>query len=159
MGAVSFVQRFGSTLNAHVHFQCWVIDGVFDVGADGQVHLATLSREVEEGLAVRAAEAAVLRPENLAAVQQQVRRRVQHELPGEGDCAAWSRDPACGDATAKQAKGRGWVRPRCASPASDPRASTGLLFRPATRPASAGIDGKAIAASRRRVYARITTMR
>jgi len=44
-------------------------------------------------------------------VQQQVRRRVQHELPGEGDCAAWSRGPACGDATAKQAKGRGWVRP------------------------------------------------
>jgi len=54
MGAVSFVQRFGSTLNAHVHFHCWVIDGVFVAGADGQVQFA---------------EAAALRPEDLAAVQ------------------------------------------------------------------------------------------
>ena len=61
MGAVSFVQRFGSTLNAHVHFHCWVIDGVFVAGADGQVQFT---------------EAAALRPEDLAAVQQQVRRRV-----------------------------------------------------------------------------------
>jgi hypothetical protein len=61
MGAVSFVQRFGSTLNAHVHFHCWVIDGVFVAGADRQVQFA---------------EAAALRPEDLAAVQQQVRRRV-----------------------------------------------------------------------------------
>ena len=52
MGAVSFVQRFGSTLNAHVHFHCWVIDGVFVAGADGQVQFA---------------EAAALRPEDLAA--------------------------------------------------------------------------------------------
>ena len=29
LGAVSFVQRFGSTLNAHVHFHCCVIDEVF----------------------------------------------------------------------------------------------------------------------------------
>jgi hypothetical protein len=55
------VQRFGSTLNAHVHFHCCVIDGVFVAGADGQVQFA---------------EAAALRPEDLAAVQQQVRRRV-----------------------------------------------------------------------------------
>ena len=32
LGAVSFVQRFGSALNAHVHFHCCVIDGVFAVG-------------------------------------------------------------------------------------------------------------------------------
>jgi hypothetical protein len=61
MGAVSFVQRFRSTLNAHVHFHCWVIDGVLVAGADGQVQFA---------------EAAALRPEDLSAVQQQVRRRV-----------------------------------------------------------------------------------
>ena len=34
LGAVSFVQRFGSALNAHVHFHCCVIDGVFAVGED-----------------------------------------------------------------------------------------------------------------------------
>ena len=61
LGAVSFVQRFGSALNAHVHFHCCVIDGVFAVGEDGQVHFA---------------EAAALTPEELAAVQQQVRARV-----------------------------------------------------------------------------------
>jgi hypothetical protein len=61
LGAVSFLQRFGSTLNAHVHFHCCVIDGVFAVGEDGQVHFA---------------EAAALTPEDLAAVQQQVRARV-----------------------------------------------------------------------------------
>jgi len=37
MGAVSFVQHFGSALNARVHFHCWVIDRVFVAGADGQV--------------------------------------------------------------------------------------------------------------------------
>jgi hypothetical protein len=61
LGAVSFVQRFGSALNAHVHFHCCVIDGVIAVGEDGQVHFA---------------EAAALAPEDLAAVQQQVRARV-----------------------------------------------------------------------------------
>jgi hypothetical protein len=61
LGAVSFVQRFGSALNAHLHFHCCVIDGVFAVGEDGQVHFA---------------EAAAPTPEDLAAVQQQVRARV-----------------------------------------------------------------------------------
>ena len=58
---MSFVQRVGSTLNAHVHFHCWVINGVFVAGADGQVQFA---------------EAAALRREDLAAVQRQVRRGV-----------------------------------------------------------------------------------
>ena len=44
-----------------VHFHCCVIDGVFTAGEDGQV---------------RFAEAGVLTPEDLAAVQQQVRARV-----------------------------------------------------------------------------------
>ena len=61
LGAVSFVQRFGSALNAHVHFHCCVIDGVFALGEDGQVHFA---------------EADALTLEDIAAVQQQVRTRV-----------------------------------------------------------------------------------
>jgi hypothetical protein len=61
LGAVSFVQRFGSALNVHVHFHCCVIDGVFFADPDGQVEFA---------------EAAALTAEDLAAVQQQVRRRV-----------------------------------------------------------------------------------
>jgi len=39
LGAVSFVHRFGSALNDHVHFHCCVIDGVFepDQGGDEAV--------------------------------------------------------------------------------------------------------------------------
>jgi hypothetical protein len=47
--------------DAIVHFHCCVIDGVFAVGEDGQVHFA---------------EADGLTPEDIAAVQQQVRARV-----------------------------------------------------------------------------------
>jgi hypothetical protein len=60
LSAVSFVQRFGSTLNAHVHFHCCVIGGVFAVGEDGQVHFA---------------EAGALTLQDFAAVHQQVRPR------------------------------------------------------------------------------------
>ena len=61
LGAVSFVHRFGSTLNVHVHFRCCVIDGVFTEDGEGQVQLA---------------EAAALTAEDCGAVQQQVRQRV-----------------------------------------------------------------------------------
>jgi len=41
LGAVAFIHRFGSTLNAHLHFHL-VIDGVFDRAAGGVVfHAAT----------------------------------------------------------------------------------------------------------------------
>ena len=30
LGAVAFIHRFGSSLNAHLHFHCVVIDGVFE---------------------------------------------------------------------------------------------------------------------------------
>jgi hypothetical protein len=35
LGAVAFIHRFGSSLNAHLHFHCVVIDGVFDAAATG----------------------------------------------------------------------------------------------------------------------------
>jgi len=60
LGAVAFIHRFGSSLNAHLHFHCVVIDGVFDRAAGGVVfHAAT-------GLDATA----------IAAVQAQVRRRL-----------------------------------------------------------------------------------
>jgi len=37
LGVVAFIHRFGSTLNAHLHFHCVVIDGVFDSAATGGV--------------------------------------------------------------------------------------------------------------------------
>ena len=63
------MQRFGSALNAHVHFHCCVIDGVFAASKDGQVHFV---------------EAGALTPEDLAAVQQQVRARVLRWFPCAG---------------------------------------------------------------------------
>jgi len=33
IGAVAFIHRFGSSLNAHVHFHVCVVDGVFEVVA------------------------------------------------------------------------------------------------------------------------------
>jgi hypothetical protein len=43
LGAVAFIHRFGSALNAHLHFHCVVIDGVFDATPTGGVvfHAAT----------------------------------------------------------------------------------------------------------------------
>jgi hypothetical protein len=43
LGSVAFIHRFGSTLNAHLHFHCVVIDGVFDSATSGAVnfHAAT----------------------------------------------------------------------------------------------------------------------
>jgi hypothetical protein len=60
-GAVSFVHRFGSALNAHLHFHCAVIDGVFQPDAEGRLCFH---------------EAAGLTQERIAKVQEQVRRRV-----------------------------------------------------------------------------------
>jgi hypothetical protein len=47
LGAVSFLHRFGSSLNSHLHFHLVVLDGVFSRGDDGHnrealFHEATL---------------------------------------------------------------------------------------------------------------------
>ena len=34
---MAFIHRFGSSLNAHLHFHCVVIDGVFDATAAGEL--------------------------------------------------------------------------------------------------------------------------
>jgi putative transposase len=59
-GAVTFVHRFGSALNANLHFHCAVIDGVF--GAQGE--------------RVQFHEARLLCPADIAAVQRAARTRV-----------------------------------------------------------------------------------
>jgi len=61
LGAVAFIHRFGSSLNAHLHFHCVVIDGVFEPApADAVVFHA----------------AAGLDATATAEVQAQVRRRL-----------------------------------------------------------------------------------
>ena len=34
-GAISYLHRFGSSLNPHIHFHCCVTDGLFSAEADG----------------------------------------------------------------------------------------------------------------------------
>jgi hypothetical protein len=61
LGAVAFIHRFGSTLNAHLHFHCVVIDGVFDAAAAGGVIFHAAAR---------------LDATAIGEVQAQVRRRL-----------------------------------------------------------------------------------
>ncbi len=61
LGAVAFIHRFGSSLNAHLHFHCVVIDGVFEPApADGVVFRAATGLDAN----------------TIATVQAGVRRRL-----------------------------------------------------------------------------------
>jgi hypothetical protein len=63
---VSFIHRFGASLNRHVHYHCCVIDGVFEPVEEAD--------DVPQS--VRFRPAAELTPEALAAITEQVRVRV-----------------------------------------------------------------------------------
>ena len=65
-GAVSFIHRFGASLNRHVHYHCCVIDGVFEPLEDaGDVPQSARFRPAAEPT-----------PEAVAAITEQVRVRV-----------------------------------------------------------------------------------
>jgi Putative transposase len=65
LGAVAFIQRFGSTLNEHLHFHCCIMDGVFDstIAADGSAVFH---------------QASTLADDDFRHVQAVVRRRIRH---------------------------------------------------------------------------------
>jgi hypothetical protein len=67
--AVSFVHRFGASLNRHLHYHCCILDGVFD--------------PIEEGT-VQFRQASALAPEEVAVIEEQVRRRVLRWLSRHG---------------------------------------------------------------------------
>ncbi len=60
-GAVSFVHRFGASLNRHIHYHCCILDGVF---------------EPLQAAGVQFRQASSLAPEQVAVIEEQVRRRV-----------------------------------------------------------------------------------
>jgi len=66
LGAVSFIHRFGASLNRHIHFHCCIIDGVFERADHGC--------GVPEHLDFRPAPA--LTPQTVARICEQVRVRV-----------------------------------------------------------------------------------
>ncbi|MFE8033286.1 transposase [Thiohalocapsa marina] len=73
-GAVSFIHRFGASLNRHVHYHCCVIDGVFEPVEEAD--------DVPQS--VRFRPAAELTPEALAAIAEQVRVRVLRRFARSG---------------------------------------------------------------------------
>ena len=64
LGALSFLHRFGSSLNTHFHFHAVVLDGVFARDADGEVrcHEATLLQSEHWWRAPRWGTTAYVRP-------------------------------------------------------------------------------------------------
>jgi hypothetical protein len=65
-GAVSFIHRFGASLNRHVHYHCCVIDGVFEPAEEAG----------DDPQAVRFRPASALTPAAVVAIAEQVRVRV-----------------------------------------------------------------------------------
>ena len=68
-GAVAFLHRSGSSLNAHTHFHSAVTDGVFASASDGQAQFF---------------EATELTPDVIHSVQSRLRRRVLRYLERHG---------------------------------------------------------------------------
>jgi hypothetical protein len=60
-GALSFVHRFGASLNRHLHYHCCILDGVFEPLQAGGVQFRQASERA---------------PEAVAVIAEQVRRRV-----------------------------------------------------------------------------------
>jgi hypothetical protein len=65
-GAVSFIHRFGASLNRHVHYHCCIIDRVFEPVEEAN----------DDPQAVRFCAAAELTPEAVAAITEQAPIRV-----------------------------------------------------------------------------------
>jgi len=61
IGGISFIHRFGSSLNAHPHFHCIIIEGVFVKDSDSQITFHKISSITEK---------------DIQAVQERVRQRV-----------------------------------------------------------------------------------
>ena len=52
IGGLSFINRFGYSLNAHPHFHCDIIEGVFVKNSDTQITFHKLSSLTEQGIQV-----------------------------------------------------------------------------------------------------------
>ncbi|WPL14899.1 Putative transposase [Thiorhodovibrio litoralis] len=73
-GAVSFIHRFGSSLNRHVHYHCCVIDGVFE----------PFEQEGDVSQSLHFHPAAELTADDLAIISERVRVRVLRRFARHG---------------------------------------------------------------------------
>jgi len=89
IGAIAFIHRFGSSLNAHTHFHCVVVDGVFQPAAN-MSETADTTDTAEAVTGVDFHGATNLDTAAIAQVQTQIRQRilrvfVRRGLIGKGD--------------------------------------------------------------------------
>ena len=77
IGAVAFIHRFGSSLNAHVHFHVCVVDGVFEVAAGEADAQATAPSVIFHP-------ASGVDETTVAQVQADLRRRILRAFVGRG---------------------------------------------------------------------------
>jgi hypothetical protein len=114
-GAVTFIQRFGSAMNAHLHFHICVIDGVFSQDARGELrfHPAT-------GLS----------PADVTAVEGLVRRRVLRLFERAG-----SLDPEAAEDMRRWRHGGGFSLDASVAVEAHDRAGLERLLRYCARPA------------------------
>jgi len=80
MGAVSFLHRFGSSLNPHFHFHLVVVDGLFEGIEDDTIQDPNTNPESN----LRFHEATALTQELLESLQQTVRKRVLRHFSRHG---------------------------------------------------------------------------
>jgi hypothetical protein len=118
LGAVSFLHRFGSALNEHVHFHCAIIDGVFEAGSDGEP--AVQFRE------------ATLTEADIQRVQTRVRQRVLRWFANQGYL-----DPDDAKDMAQWENGGGFSLDASVRIAADDRRGLERLLRYCARPAFA----------------------
>ena len=105
-GAVSFLHRFGSSLNPHFHFHLCVVDGLFEKveGDTGQARTTPCAR-------LHFHEATALTPQLLERLQHTVRRRVLRHVHRTPLCfARWSRGLPQLGAQRNQHQGRSAAR-------------------------------------------------
>ena len=50
IGGINFIHRFGSSLNAHPHFHCIIIEGVFVKDSDSQITFHKISTITEKDI-------------------------------------------------------------------------------------------------------------
>ncbi len=83
MGAVSFLHRFGSSLNPHYHFHLAVVDGLFErIEADPGLEARNQNGKPTDG--IRFHEATALTPQLLEGLQHTVRKRVLRHVRRQG---------------------------------------------------------------------------
>jgi hypothetical protein len=81
IGALAFIHRFGSSLNAHVHFHVCVVDGVFEeVAGEGDADAAP--RPSPPGIVFHPVSA--IDATAVAQVQADLRRRILRAFVGRG---------------------------------------------------------------------------